>query len=149
MVEGTTTIKNEVLIKIAVGAAGEVGGVDQVGASSVGRTLARTFGGGRSSSSGVGVTPGQPGSGEAAFNLTISTQYGFSIPEVARAIRETVAQRISDLTGLTVRRVDIHVEDIREARAEGAASRFSFLGGEREAEKEKVQAPEFTEVPAA
>jgi uncharacterized alkaline shock family protein YloU len=144
--DGTTTIKNEVLVKIAVGAAVEVSGVDQVGASSVGRTITRAFGGGRTSRSGVGVTPGQPGSGEAAFNMTISTQYGYSIPDVASEMRNAIAARIKDITGLTVRRVDIHVEDIKEPRGDGAGARISYLGGEAPAAL-KEEKTEYTEIP--
>lgn len=152
MVEGTTTIKNEVLVKIAVGAAQDIPGIDHVGASSVGRSIASAFGGGRSSMSGVGVKPGQPGSGEAAFQMTIATQYGFSIPDIARQIRQSISQRIKDTAGIDVNRVDIHVEDIREARGEGLTSRIPFIGGgeeEREeaGEKQKQQARDFTEVP--
>lgn len=145
--DGTTTIKNEVLVKIAVGAAIEVGGVDQVGASSVGRTIAHAFGGGRTSKSGVGVTPGQPGSGEASFGMTISTQYGYSIPDVASDIRDAVAERIKELTGLSVRRVDIHVEDIREPRGDGSGSHVSYLGESEESAALKEEKGEYTEIP--
>ncbi len=150
MVEGTTTIKNEVLVKVAVGAAHEVPGIEQVGASSVGRSIASAFGGGKGSTTGVGVKPGQPGSGEAAFQLTITTQYGFSIPDIARQVRESIGQRIKDTAGIDVSRVDIHVEDIREPRGEGLASRIPFISGEEKeeaGEEEKAQARDFTEVP--
>ena len=147
--DGTTTIKNEVLVKIAVGAAIEVGGVDQVGASSVGRTIAHAFGGGRTTKSGVGVTPGQPGSGQASFGMTVSTQYGYSIPAVANEIREAIGARIKELTGLNVRRVDVHVDDIREPRGDGAGSNISHLGGAAEAEatSQKEEKTEYTEIP--
>ena len=145
--EGTTTIKNEVLVKIAVGAAIEVDGVDQVGASSVGRTIAHAFGGGKTSKSGVGVTPGQPGSGEASFSMTISTQYGFSIPVIATVIRDAVAIRVKEITGLDVRRVDIHVEDIREPRGDGLGSRISSLASAVESGSEKEEKIEYTEIP--
>ncbi len=151
MVEGTTTIKNEVLVKIAVAAAQDVPGIDQVGASSVGRSIASAFGAGRSSTTGIGVKPGQPGSGEASFQLTISTQYGFSIPDIARQVRQSIGQRIKDTAGIDVNRVDIHIEDIKEPRGDGLASRIPFIGGgeEREeaGEEQKAQARDFTEVP--
>ena len=126
--EGITTIKNDVLLKIAIGAAREVSGVDRVGASSVGRTIAQAFGGGRTSSSGVGVKPGKPGSGEASFGMTIATQYSFSIPEVADEIRKQVSMRVKELTGLSVARLDIHVDDIREAGGNGTGSLMAMIG---------------------
>lgn len=147
--DGTTTIKNDVLVKIAVGAAIEVDGVDQVGASSVGRTIAHAFGGGKTSRSGVGVTPGQPGSGEASFSITISTQYGYSIPDVAAEIREAIASRMKELTGLSVRRVDIHVEDIREPRGDGAGAQSYLSGGAEESAALKQEKGEYTEIPQA
>lgn len=162
--DGTTTIKNDVLVKIAVTAAMEVSGVEQVGASSVGRTIAQAFGGGKTSSAGVGVKPGQPGSGEVSFGLTISTQYGYSIPNIVNDIRQAVGSNIKEITGLNVKRVDIHVEDIKEASSDGRGSLFSLAGeegqekpeegqekpGESQAKFEKSQAKgESTEIPQA
>lgn len=150
--EGSTTIKNEVLLKIAIGAASEVSGVEQVGASSIGRTIAHAFGGGKTSYSGVGLAAGQPNSGKVLFGMTISTQYGYSIPDVANEIRKAVSTRIKDLTSLDVTRVDIHVEDIREARGDGKGLALPFLrGGEEEGKEEKTELTEkkgeYTEIP--
>jgi len=148
MVEGTTTIRNEVLLKIAIEAAGQVRGVAQVGASSVGRSIAQAFGGGKTGTSGVEVTPGQPGSGETSFELTISTIFGASIPEVARQIREAINARIGEVTGLSVRRVNIHVEDIREEGIEGRGFSLPLVGRRDEEErKEEQKEPEVTQLP--
>jgi uncharacterized alkaline shock family protein YloU len=148
MVEGTTTIKNEVLSKIAAEAASAVRGVAQVGVSSVGRTIAHAFGGGKITTAGVAVTPGQPGSGETSFELTISAVYGASIPDVAREIREAIETRIAEITGLTVRRINIYVEDIKAEGAEGRGFILPFVKRGDEDEKEKLKLPSSTELPA-
>lgn len=150
-VEGTTTINNDVLVKIAVQTAQEIEGVAQVGASSAGRSIAKAFGGGQTSTSGINVTSGEPGSGEASFNLIVATLFDYSIPQVVREIREAIASRINQLTGLTVRRVDIHIEDIKVEAEQGKASiplvaKIRGQDGD-EKDKEKEKASQITQLP--
>lgn len=144
MVMGTTTVNNDVLVKIAVQTAQEVEGVAQVGASSAGRSIARVFGGGQTTSSGIDVSPGEPGTGETSFSLVISTIFGHSIPQVVRSIREAVGSRINELTGLTVTRVDIYVEDIKDQAVQGRSSiplmgKMFGQGEEKERGREQEQ----------
>ena len=79
--------------------------------------------------------------------MTISTQYGFSIPNIASDIREAVGLRVKELTGLNVRRVDVYVEDIREPRGNGVGSLISSLGGTTESGSEKEEKIDYTEIP--
>lgn len=117
-VEGTTTIDNSVLARIAVMAAQEVDGVVSVGSPSVTRSIAETLGAARRGTAGVDV---QVGRTEATFNLTLVVAQGVSIPDVARQVRERVAQRIEDISGLPVSRIDIFVADMQPAESRRAA----------------------------
>jgi uncharacterized alkaline shock family protein YloU len=150
-VQGITTINNDVLIKIAVQTAQEVDGVAQVGASSTARSIAKMFGRGQTSSSGINVNPGEPGSGETSFNLTLAAEFGFSIPDVVRNVREAITNQIKDITGLTVRNIDIYVEDIVDTSQQNKAA-VPLVGGLRgqskEGKEEKPRTPEATQLPA-
>jgi len=51
--------------------------------------------------------------GEVDVALFVTLVYGVSLPAVARNARENVRYRVEEMTGLKVRNVDIHVENIR------------------------------------
>ncbi len=67
------------------------------------------FGGGRSQSRGVSAEVGEV---ETAVDLTIRTEYGRAIPQIAEAVRKNVIRRIENLVGLRVTEVNITVNDI-------------------------------------
>jgi uncharacterized alkaline shock family protein YloU len=147
-VQGTTTINNDVLLKIAVQAAQEVDGVAQIGASSAARSIAKMFGRGQSSNAGILVNPGEPGSGETSFNLTLSTVFGHSIPEVVRNVREAISSRIAEMTGLIVRNIDVFVEDIIDTSQQGSASipLVERRGNGQEEPPKPLKTPETTQL---
>jgi uncharacterized alkaline shock family protein YloU len=60
-------------------------------------------------SQGVAVEVGER---EAAVDLTITIEYGESIPQVSSAVRDNVAKRIEGITGLSVTEVNIAVNDL-------------------------------------
>jgi len=151
-VEGITTIANDVLLKIAVEATHEVDGVAQVGASSAARSIARMFGRGQSSSAGIDVNPGEAGSGETSFNLTLSIIFGYSIPDVVRNVRESISNQVNEMTGLMVRNIDIYVEDIVDQSQQNRSSiplvdRLRGQSNGEEEEAEKSTRPEVTQLP--
>lgn len=149
-VQGITTINNDVLMKIAVQTAQEVEGVAQVGASSTGRSIAKMFGRGQTSSAGINVNPGEPGSGETSFNLTLATEYGFSIPDVVRNVREAISAQINEITGLTVRLIDIYVQDIIDMSQQNKSSvpLVDRLRGQvKDGQEEKPKTPVATQLP--
>jgi uncharacterized alkaline shock family protein YloU len=144
-VQGITTINNDVLMKVAVQTAQEVDGVAQVGASSTARSIAKMFGRGQTGKAGVNVNPGEPGSGETSFNLTLAIEFGYSIPDVVRSVRDAISNRINEITGLSVRNIDIFVEDIVDVSQQGKASvplmnRLRGQGGDGQEEKPKISA---------
>ena len=69
-----------------------------------------TGGGGSSSQTqGVSVEVGQE---EAALDLTLTAEYGKSIPQLAEAVRRNVSNRVESLVGLRVTEVNITVQNI-------------------------------------
>ncbi|WP_240135810.1 Asp23/Gls24 family envelope stress response protein [Streptomyces sp. MUM 178J] len=110
---GRTTIADGVVEKIAGLAARDVLGVHAMGSG-----LSRTFGavrdrvpGGRPS-----VTRGvkaEVGEVQTALDLEIVVDYGVSIGDVARAVRENVISAVERMTGLEVVEVNIAVTDVK------------------------------------
>ena len=49
---------------------------------------------------------------EALVELRLIVAYGVSIPQVAQAVRDNIIARLHDLTGLSVREVNIDVVDL-------------------------------------
>ena len=114
---GSTTIQDSVVSAIVGIAAEEVegvsmshGGTKLPGDSSptVGEFVDNlTGGGGRTRGLSVEV-----GDRQAAADITVNVDYGRSIPEVTKAVRERVIKRVENLTGLEVNEVNIQVNDV-------------------------------------
>ncbi|MEU8028408.1 Asp23/Gls24 family envelope stress response protein [Streptomyces sp. NPDC049099] len=110
---GRTTIADGVVEKIAGLAARDVVGVHTMGSG-----LARTFGavrdrvpgGSKSVSRGVKAEVGEV---QTALDLEIVVDYGVSIADVARAVRENVIAAVERMTGLEVVEVNIAVSDVK------------------------------------
>lgn len=113
---GRTTIADGVVEKIAGLAAREVVGVHAMGS---GTGLSRTFGavrdrvpGGSKSTVSRGVKA-EVGEVQTALDLEIVVEYGVSIRDVARAVRENVVSAVERMTGLEVVEVNIAVSDVK------------------------------------
>ena len=110
---GNTTIADSVVSKIAGIAAQEVDGIRMgSGASQTASNLLGSITGGSSGGSqtqGVSVEVGQE---EAALDLTLTAEYGKSIPQLAEAVRRNVSNRVESLVGLRVTEVNITVQNI-------------------------------------
>ncbi|AOR35094.1 stress protein [Streptomyces fodineus] len=110
---GRTTIADGVVEKIAGLAARDVVGVHTMGSG-----LARTFGavrdrvpgGSKSVTRGVKAEVGEV---QTALDLEIVVDYGVSIGDVARAVRENVIAAVERMTGLEVVEVNIAVSDVK------------------------------------
>ncbi|MGW2699784.1 Asp23/Gls24 family envelope stress response protein [Streptomyces sp. NPDC001340] len=110
---GRTTIADGVVEKIAGLAAREVVGVHAMGSG-----LARTFGavrdrvpgGAKSVTRGVKAEVGEV---QTALDLEIVVDYGVSIIDVSRAVRENVIASVERMTGLEVVEVNIAVSDVK------------------------------------
>ncbi|MER6573045.1 Asp23/Gls24 family envelope stress response protein [Streptomyces sp. NPDC001093] len=110
---GRTTIADGVVEKIAALAARDVVGVHALGSG-----LARTFGavrdrvpgGSKSVTRGVKAEVGEV---QTALDLEIVVDYGVSIGDVARAVRENVIAAVERMAGLEVVEVNIAVSDVK------------------------------------
>ncbi|GAA3107987.1 Asp23/Gls24 family envelope stress response protein [Streptomyces rectiviolaceus] len=112
---GRTTIADGVVEKIAGLAARDVDGVHAMGGG-----LARTFGavrdrvpGGSSSKSVSRGVKAEVGEVQTALDLEIVVEYGVSIADVARDVRENVIGAVERMTGLEVVEVNIAVSDVK------------------------------------
>ncbi|MET9486446.1 Asp23/Gls24 family envelope stress response protein [Nocardia sp. NPDC006630] len=110
--QGTTTIADVVVQKVAGLAARNVRGVHDLGGGT-----ARAFGAlrdripGASASVGQGVSV-EVGETQAAVDLEIVVEYGVAIAELAHSIRRNVISAIEQMTGLEVVEVNINVNDV-------------------------------------
>lgn len=110
--QGTTSIADVVVQKIAGLAAREVRGVHALGGGA-----ARAFGvirdriPGASASVGQGVSV-EVGEKQAAVDLELVVEYGVSITELAKAVRRNVINAIEEMTGLEVVEVNININDV-------------------------------------
>ncbi|MET9382304.1 Asp23/Gls24 family envelope stress response protein [Streptomyces sp. NPDC002928] len=110
---GRTTIADGVVEKIAGLAARDVLGVHAMGSG-----LSRTFGavrdrvpgGSKSVTRGVKAEVGEV---QTALDLEIVVDYGVSIGDVAKAVRENVISAVERMTGLEVVEVNIAVSDVK------------------------------------
>jgi uncharacterized alkaline shock family protein YloU len=114
---GTTTIQDSVVTAIISMAAEEVDGVvtSHGGAKLPGDTsptvgeLVDNLTGGGSRTRGLTVDVGER---QTAADITVNVEYGRSIPELTKAIRERIIERVENLTGLEVTEVNIQVNDV-------------------------------------
>ena len=102
---GRITISSEAIAQIVAETAVECYGVVGLKGSLRGR-LARARG--RPS----GIEIGREG-GEVTIDLHVVVEYGLNLAEVASTIRNRVGYEVSRLTGLPVRAVEVHIDDVR------------------------------------
>ena len=65
--------------------------------------------GGTSRTRGLSVDVGDR---QAAAEITVNVAYGRSIPQLTKAVRERIIERVQNLTGLEVTEVNIQVNDV-------------------------------------
>lgn len=119
--EGTTTVADTVVQKIAGLATREINGVYDLGGGAsraFGALRERIPGATASASQGVAVEVGDT---QAAVDLQILVEYGVPIADLATAVRRNVITSIERMTGLDVVEVNIHVNDVHIPGAEDPA----------------------------
>lgn len=110
--DGTITVSEAVVAKIAALAAQETPGVHSLGvgaARSVTSVRDRIPGNTPSPTTGVSVEVGRT---QAAVDLDIVVEYGIPITQIARDVRRRVVVSVEQLTGLQVVEVNITVDDV-------------------------------------
>lgn len=106
--QGTIKIADEVVSIIAGLATIEVPGIAGMSGGFVGG-IAEILGK-RNLSKGVKVAVGET---ETAIDLFIITDYGVSIPDVAKQVQKNVKVAIENMTGLDVVQVNVHIQGIK------------------------------------
>lgn len=101
---GSIHISEEVLAVIAAAAVLEVEGIGGL-AANLGTDLAELLGK-KNLSRGIHI---QVENGNVTVDLSILVKYGYTIPDVARAVQEAVAGSIEATSGLTVAAVNVNV----------------------------------------
>ena len=110
--QGTTTIADDVVQKIAGLAAREVSGVHALGggaARAMSALRERIPGASASAGQGVSVEVGEK---LAAVDLQLVVEYGVGIADLSRAVRRNVITALERMTGLEVVEVNIHIHDL-------------------------------------
>ncbi|MET9296890.1 Asp23/Gls24 family envelope stress response protein [Streptomyces sp. NPDC003077] len=112
---GRTTIADGVVEKIAGLAARDVVGVHAMGGGfsrTLGAVRDRVPGGGGAKAVTRGVKA-EVGETQTALDLEIVVEYGVSIADLARSVRENVISAVERMTGLEVVEVNIAVSDVK------------------------------------
>jgi uncharacterized alkaline shock family protein YloU len=136
---GSTSISDSVVSKIAGIASQEVDGIrmGSGGSQAMSGILGSITGGSSGSQTqGVSVEVGQE---EAAIDLTLTAEYGKSIPQLAEAVRRNVANRVESLVGLRVTEVNITVSNIFFPQQEAEQERQRQLEQERREQEAQEQ----------
>ncbi len=133
---GSTSISDSVVSKIAGIAAQEVDGIRMGSGASqaVGGILGSITGG--SQTQGVSVEVGQE---EAALDLTLTAEYGKSIPQLAEAVRRNVINRVENLVGLRVTEVNVTVSNVFFPQQEAEEQRQRELEQQRREQEAQQQ----------
>jgi uncharacterized alkaline shock family protein YloU len=111
---GTISISTRVVEKLAARAAVEVPDAGAAAPRVLGRSVAgpRALGARQTSLTGLPKTTADVDGSRAMLDLAISVRWPASVPAVARAVREHVSSRVTELTGLIVTEVAISVTDL-------------------------------------
>jgi uncharacterized alkaline shock family protein YloU len=110
--QGSTSIADTVVSKIAGIATREVSGVYDLGGGAsrvVGALRERIPGANTNHAQGVSVEVGEK---QAAIDLDIVAEYGVAIADLASGIRRNVIAAVERMTGLEVTEVNITVNDV-------------------------------------
>ncbi len=108
--ENTTGVKiSDDVVQIIAGiAAGEVKGVHGMGNTLTGG-IAELLGGKKPVSRGVKVDIQE---NTVTIDMHIIAEYGVRIPDIAWQVQEKVKEAVENMTGLTVLKVNIHIDGI-------------------------------------
>jgi uncharacterized alkaline shock family protein YloU len=105
--DGSINISEDVISIIAQEAMREVEGFGGV-SNPLGKDIAE-FIGKKSAARGVSVVPGD---GSVVIDVFVSIRYGHPVTKVSREIQEGIRKSVEDMTGITVKAVNVHVGGI-------------------------------------
>ena len=109
-VPGTTNIQNGVIEAVVGHVASTVVGVTRVGTEGPVPTIARLV---RSTATQMASgVEAEAGRSEAILDIDITVDYGHSIPDVIKRIRESVAAQLKEQVGLVAKEINVRVAAI-------------------------------------
>lgn len=106
---GNIHISEDVLAVMAAAAALEVEGVGSL-SPNLGNDIVEMLGGKKNLAKGVHVAMNEDGS--LTVDLAILVKYGHTIPDVAKAVQDTVFSSIENMTGMTPACVNVSVTGV-------------------------------------
>jgi uncharacterized alkaline shock family protein YloU len=108
---GRITISSDAIAQIVGETARECYGVVGMAARNpVGRLL------GRRERSTMGIQIARESNGDGVtIDLHVVVEYGLNLAEVASTVRNRVSYEVGRLTGLPVRAVEVHIDDVRRS----------------------------------
>lgn len=98
----------ETIVSIAVA---EVDGVASVGGTSAANRGIRAALGGKPTTAGIEITAGEDDT--LQVSVRIDVYYGHVLPDVAAAVRQSVADAVASQVGVTVGSVDVYIDGIQ------------------------------------
>ena len=107
---GTISVSEDLIATIAGYAAVENYGIVGMCARSAGDAIVELFG---RENLQKGVLVEKVDDAQVDVSLHVALQYGVSLPAVSQNTKQNVRDRIEDMTGISVRNVNIFVESIR------------------------------------
>ncbi len=107
---GKIVLQEDLVASIAGFAAGENYGIVGMSAKKASDTLIEII---KKDNLKKGIQVQTVGEATVDIDLFVTLEYGVSLPAVAQNTRDNVRYRVQDMTGLTVRNINIHVEGIR------------------------------------
>jgi uncharacterized alkaline shock family protein YloU len=112
---GRITISSEAIAHIVGETARECYGVVAMAARGpVGKLLGRR----ERSTQGIQIARGAADGGDGdgvTIDLHVVVEYGLNLAEVASTVRNRVSYEVGRLTGLPVRAVEVHIDDVRRS----------------------------------
>lgn len=129
---GNVKISDEVIATIAQIAANEVDGIIGTGSSFAGeikQILSKKAPAGK----GVKVVTEE---GEVTIDINVVVEYGAKIPAVSWELQENVKKNVESMTGLLVRKVNIHVVGIEVKEEEKEEIKDKSSGSAKETSEE-------------
>jgi len=107
---GQTTIADRVVAKIATGAVAEVGQTGGAARQLIGLTVSRQTG------EGPARVSARVNGNLALIEMRLSLAYPAPVRSLTREVRRHVMERVTTLTGIEVRHVDIEVASLQRGR---------------------------------
>ena len=106
-VPGTTEIYDDVVAAIAGHVAEEIDGVARLGTGGLLRAITGAMQT-ASESKGAGIDV-EAGKKEAIFDLEVTVEYGHSIPDIVKNLRESIARELQQQLGLVAKEINVSV----------------------------------------